>query len=153
MSIYFADRPISFTAASGAAVSHTGDTVDTTKVTVTIPGGSLGVNGIIEIWIRLSMPSSANAKTVRIKYGGTSFVATTYTTSVTGQQVSRISNRNSLTSQVGGPLSFSGIGGTAGAVVAGAINTAAAQDVLISLQVASAAETLTLEDYQISCWR
>ena len=136
-------------AQSGAAIAHTGTTAETTLVTVTLPGGAMGTNGSVEIEALWSYTSSANTKTGRMKFGGTSFQTTSPTTTVTLAQRTRVTNRNSVSAQVGGPSGATMIGATNTAVTTASINTAASVDITITAQLANSGETMTLESYCI----
>lgn len=57
---------------SGAAVSAPGDVNENVLITVTLRGGSLGLSGGIEAVVDLSLTSNANAKTLRWRLGGLS---------------------------------------------------------------------------------
>lgn len=138
---------------STVGVSHTGDTVEFTYATVTIP--ILGAKDILEIQTLWTTPTSANSKTTRIKLGGTSFASPAYTT-VTGiiQRVV-IQNRGATNSQIGssyGNRSTDTVFVYLGSQT-GAIDTSVATSLTITGQLASAAETMTLECYFVTLTR
>jgi hypothetical protein len=137
--------------ASGVAVSHTGNTSETALSTTAVAAGAMGPNGILRVRALFSYTNSANNKNLRIRLGGvsgTEFANITATTTVHHDIIRTIHNRNSASSQVGilatstNPLTAS-----SGALIAGTINTANAQDLVISGQLASSGETVTLESY------
>lgn len=141
-------------AASGAAVSHTGNLTETALATVSIPAGAMGLNGGLLIYATWSMTNSANSKTPRIRLGGLSGTIVSgagHTAAATFHDIRRVRNRNSASSQV---FSFAAgsaavIGPTTGALSTGAVDTSAAQDLVFSAQLANAGETLTLENYEV----
>lgn len=147
-------RPETFTTIgrSAVAVSVTGTTNETTLATVSVPAGAMGLDGGIHIYSTWSMPSSANAKTLRTKYGGAAFVTFSLTTSAVMSDMRRLRNRNSASSQVAstfnGTSNALGISG-AGAASTTAIDSSVAQDVVFTGQLALGTETLTLENYEV----
>lgn len=153
-------RPRAFEvlARSGSAVSHTGSTSETALATVSLPAGSMGPNGILRVTHLWSMTSSGNVKTPRIRLGGiagTAFYQQTQTTTVTLRHQTEIANRNNAASQVSWPSIAGGGGWTASAQAAttGTVNTGATLDIVISGQLASSGETITLEAYLIELLR
>jgi hypothetical protein len=141
-------------AQSGAAVSHTGDTNETALATIPIPAGAMGANGALRITTIWSVTNSGNNKTPRIRLGGlagTAFMALNITANATLSDQRVIRNRNNEASQVcvntGSPSG--GFGLSTAAVTTGAVNTASAQDLVISGQLANSGETITLEAYTI----
>lgn len=137
-------------ASSGAAVSTTGDTNENILATITIPGGSVGANGIIEVFTSWSYTNSVNAKTLRVRLGGAAgpqylFIAPTTTASLTDMRI--IQNRNSASSQVGSHNNFAPLNTTTSALVTSAVNTSAETSIVISGQNGLSSETITLERY------
>ena len=140
-------------ASSGAAVSLTGTTSETAMATVAIPAGAMGANGIIKVTSLWTYPSSANTKTLRIRLGGlagTAYHGYVASTTLFHHTMDIIRNRNSQSSQVSGPLN-NAASFTAGSasVATGSVDTSAAQDLVLSGQLSSAAETLVLEGYTV----
>ena len=94
------------------------------------------------------MTNNANNKTFTVELAGTAFYNTTLNSQSAIQVISIIRNRNSESSQVGGLVgSTSGIG--AAGLVTSAINTASAQNITITAQLANAGDTATLEGYTV----
>lgn len=134
-------------AKSGVAVSHTGNTTETTLATIAVPAGALGPNGQVEVEVLFSFTNSANVKTMFVRLGGSLAGSQTATTSASFQGKSRIANRNSASSQVAtGTLWM--ITATP-AVNTLTINTANAANITITGQLANAGETITLESYLV----
>lgn len=140
-------------AASGVLASHTGDTTETALATIAIPAGAMGPNGMLKVTSLWTVPNSANNKTLRYRLGGgagTEFLAYVATTSAAVHAQRVIQNRNSQASQVGfSPASSNSYVATTASNATGTINTANAQDLVISGQLASAGETITLEGYLV----
>lgn len=140
-------------AQSGVAVSHTGNTNETVLATVAMPGGTLGANGVLRITTLWTVTNSADNKTFRVRLGGVSgaqVLSVGVTTVATAIIQRTVWNRNSEASQV------SWAAGTANSfLIAGAanftsmVNTANAQDIVISGQLATGTDTVTLEGYLI----
>lgn len=136
-------------AQSAVAVPHTGDTVETTLATITIPAGAMGANGrvIIHSMWSCTNPSGANTKTMRVKFGGTSIATTTSTAAVQQPMMTTVANRGSASSQVGTPST--GFASSSSAIPTPAIDTTAAVDITFTGICANAADTVTLESYQV----
>lgn len=139
-------------ASSAVAVTHTGNTSETVLATVTIPAGIMGLNGAVRVSSLWSHPGgSGNAKTTRIRFGGISgaiLLSNAPTTNLSTHDHNRyIQNRNSASSQVTrGSASTQG-GQTGVAVTTSSIDTSAAVNMLFTAQLASAGESITLEQY------
>jgi len=137
--------------AAGVAASHTGDTAETQLASLTLPGGAMGPNGVLRVTTLWSYSNSANSKTLRVRLGGlsgTAFQANAVTTSNIGVMQRTIQNRNSQSSQIGfniaNAVSYTTVGsGTS--VATGAVDTSVDQSLVITGQLASAGETVTLE--------
>lgn len=139
---------------SGVAASVTGTTAETALATVTVPAGLLGLNGGLTIFTAWGVLNTANNKTPRVRFGGiagTPFYSRASTTLVSISFVTRLRNRNSASSQVGGaPAGISvGLGESGVAVTTSAVNTAVAQDVVISAQLGLGTESMSLENYEV----
>lgn len=135
-------------AASAVAVATTGDTNENTLATITIPGDAMGANGIVRITTVFSYTNSANTKSLKVKFGGTTYQNTSVTTTASARYQSQIQNRNSVSSQVGGHVSGT-FATSSGAPVTSSINTAAEVTVLITGQNGLGSETITLESYLV----
>lgn len=135
---------------SSVPVSGAADTNENTLATVVIPAGAMGPNGRVRIKTLWSFTNSGNNKILRAKFGGTVYMQTIMTTNVTLIDVRELGNRNNAASQVGSPNGTTGgLGATSGAVSTSSIDTAAAVDVTLTAQKASAGETITLESYTV----
>lgn len=135
-------------AQSAAPQSVTGTTSETTLATITIPGGAMGANGRVEVMALFSYTNSANNKTLRVKFGGTTMANAVPTTSASYAASATIANRNSVSSQVAnGSLAP---GATGAAVAAATADTTADVVLTITGQLANAGETITLESYSVA---
>lgn len=142
-------RPI-ILAQSAIAASVTGTLVETVLATINIPGGIMGANGAIRVIPIWSYPSSANNKTLRVKFGATAFYDVVVTANVSAQALIVIRNRNSQASQVGfAPQSGTGVGGSTSPIVTAALDTSVDQYITITGQLALAGENITLEGYTV----
>jgi hypothetical protein len=146
-----------FLAASAVAASVTGTLTETALATVTLPAGAMGANGALRITSIWSTPGgSGNSKSLRVRLGGMSgaqVMAVAVTTSLSVSEAGRIvQNRNSASSQVTRNSGNPGNGGSSSAVTTGAINTAVAQDIVFTGQLANIGETITLESYLVEVY-
>lgn len=132
---------------SGVASSVTGTTAETVLAQVTIPGGLLGPNGIIRVSPLFAYNNSGNIKTLKVKFGGTTFYSLTPTTTADAQPPTvHIRNAGTPNAQVAFETGTNNSIGP-GPYVSSAVNTALDQTVQITGQLASAAETITLLGY------
>lgn len=139
-------------ASSGIAVSHTGDTSETVLATVQVPANAMGPNGILRISSLWSYTNSGNNKTSFIRLGGlagTAFLNRVHTASASFFDVRQIANRDAANSQVGPSVTLFSVGESVNAAFTGTINTTVAQDLVLTGQLASAGETITLEAYLV----
>jgi hypothetical protein len=141
-------------ASAATGMSHTGNTNETALATISIPGGAMGLNGGLLIYTTWTYTNSGNNKTLRVRFGGasgTQYLASTTTTTATLSDFRKIRNRNSASAQIGNTAGGAGstFGTTASAVTTSSVDTTAAVDLVISAQLASAGETITLESYEV----
>lgn len=140
-------------AASAVAASNTGNTAETVLATVSIPAGALGPNGVLRVTSTWSHTNSANAKTPRIRLGGSSgtvICAPVLTTTGSLAIQRTVHNRNAQNSQVMmGAASSNTFATSTGAPLTASIDTSAAQDLVFTGQLANAGETITLEAYLV----
>lgn len=137
---------------SGAASSITGTLTETALATITIPGNTIGVNGLIRVTALWSYPNTANTKTFKVRLGGisgTTLFSTTASTFTVMKSYTDILNRNSASSQVAMSIYARGTDGlvTTGGAITGAVDTTVSQDLVISAQLGNTGETITLEGY------
>lgn len=106
---------------------------------------------ILTTW---SYPNSANLKSMRVRLGGIGGSELVLLNRTTGEVAVNhwmfVSNRGSQSSQVMHNYEVTAQFGTTGlAPTTTAVNTAVAQDIVITAQCASAAETITLQRYHV----
>jgi hypothetical protein len=139
-------------AASAAGMTpHTGTTAETAFATIALPIGGWGNNGLLRVTTLWTF-SGAAAKTPRVRLGGiggTAFLDLAQTSNLAQQHVAIIRNRNSASSQIGYAAGSAAFNAGSAANVTSAVNTAAAHDLVISGQLASAAESMALEAYHV----
>jgi hypothetical protein len=131
---------------SAVAVAHAGDTTETTVATIAIP--AIGANGRIAVRADFTYTNSANVKTLKVKLGGTTILTLTPSTTAGLALELFISNRNSNTSQRWSERHF--FSGSLGAQFGtSAVDLSAGANLTISVQLANAGETVTLEARQV----
>jgi hypothetical protein len=141
-------------ASSGVAVSHTGDTNETTLVTVSVPGGLTGANGAVRITTSWTCTNNANIKYARAYLngaGGSAYINVNLANTLTAHLGQMITNRNSESSQVGSTPAATGESFTTStaALPVSAINMAANRDIVFTAELGNASDTLTLEGYMV----
>ena len=134
-------------AQSSVAAAHTGNTSETTLASIVIPAGAMGPNGRVRITSLWSATNSANNKTMRHKFGGTNYFAQNMVAHQSWRHETEILNRNAVNNQIGNTNNV--FGSQAGAPNSSAVDTSAAVTVLLTGQLANAAETVTLESYRV----
>ncbi|CAN5367638.1 hypothetical protein BH10PSE14_BH10PSE14_04270 [soil metagenome] len=136
---------------SGVSTSVTGTTTETTLATCTIPANAIGPNGQVEIQTLWSATNSANTKTFRVKFGGTAYYAAGLSTVTSLAAITRITNRNSASSQVGmASNTTAGFGQNNGAgVTTSAVDTTAAVTIDFTAQLTNTGETIAFESYLV----
>ena len=142
-------------AAASPNTSVTGTTDETTLATVTIPANAIGANGTVEIYAVYSYTNSANSKTLRIRFGGTSGTAyfnTASTTTANFRTNFTIANANSTNAQVGGsPAGLIAASSTAAST--SSVDTTAPVDIVFRGLLANSSETITLVHYWVRVTR
>lgn len=134
---------------SAVAVSHTGNTNETTLATVTIPAGLLQSNSVIEIYSLFTGTNGAVSDiNPRVYFGGTKYMEDALNTNASHQSNVTICCNNSITSQKGFPSPGSAVT-YGGALITSAVNTAQPVDIVFTGQLANAADTVALQGYRI----
>lgn len=137
-------------AKSGAAVSHTGNTIETTLATIAIPANSLGANGVLRVVTMWSVPNSANTKTGRVRLGATTIASLVGTVITTMRMDTTLLALNATNSQ--NTVSFYSRGSDAILVqgfATSATDMTLSQNLTITAQLALGTETMTLVGYII----
>lgn len=140
--------------AKAVQVTHAGDTAEFTLATLTLPDNTMGPNGIVRVTAVFSCVGVAGAKELRIKLGGTAFLDNNFAANTVGGRVqTQIANRNATNSQVGSSLGVIGFAGTStGVAVTAALDTTTNLTLLITGQLANAADTIMLESYLVEVY-
>lgn len=145
--------PGSPTAVTDGKGAFTGDTGEEFGPTITVPAGSLGVNGALSILSSHSVNNTANAKTCRVRYSGnagTIYSAPSLVSDVTGRIETDIINRGATNSQVGTSLKIKGASFSTGVdAVYSAVDTTAATTIVLSIQRATATDNIVIEQFRI----
>lgn len=138
------------TTGPGAYAQTTGVAIP--LVSIPVPGGSMGLNGIVECHSYIANIGNTNAKTMTLSFGGQAFqsVAQATAANISAEWESIIQNRGSLTTQVCGPLAAPGFGPNTGANVVLNVNTAVTQNVVMSGQLAVATDWTMLDSLGVS---
>jgi hypothetical protein len=139
---------------SPVKISNTASTTtENTILTVVIPANTLSTKGSFKIPYLISCTNSANNKILRVKLNGTTISQLTVTAVQSARGEAMISNRNSLSSQIGGNSTTasgnSPSGQSTSAVSTFGINTGANVTLTVTLQTANSAESLALEDFEV----
>lgn len=132
---------------TNVAAAHTGDTTETVKFTVTVPGGYMGPNGRLRIKVSATYTNSADSKSIRVRLGGlagTLFGQSINTTTAGATFEFDIANANNAAVNVGGVTSGQGGWSTSSASTSGTVNTAVDQDLVVTAQLANSGETITI---------
>lgn len=141
-------------ASSASAVTAPADTAVNTLATYTLPAGTMGVNGEIEVEAIFTVNNNANTKTPRLHFGGSNIAGQALASSAASVERWVLKNRTT-SSQIGRPAAAGtgGYGATTASVSTLAIDTTAAVTILITGQKATAGDTMTLEGYTITLTR
>jgi len=147
-------------AKSGASASFTGAVAEQSIVSYTLPGGLMTPWSQLEIIVLWTYTNSANTKILRVRHtsvgGGVSgnvyfYFAGTTTASV--QNICAIRSNNSIAAQKGwgiGTGGVSGLGALNASLSAYNRNLANDSDIVLTGQLASSGETITVDAYTIT---
>ncbi len=142
----------------GQGATVTGTLADTALATITIPGGSMGPNGRIEIDAYWTFTNSGNNKSLRIWWngiGGTLIGGINLTATSSYREGRFIQNTGSASSQIAMNDAFGngGFGAATAAAVTASVNTASPVDLVLSGTLASAGESIILAAYAVKLVR
>lgn len=135
-------------AQTGVAASVTGTLVETTLASIIVPGGMMGPNGSLRIKTKSSYTNSANNKTFKISFGGTSVISVVRTTANTDYWLFTIDNRGNAASQLAANSSIP-VGASGSVFGLLAIDTTVDALLTITGTLANTGETITLEGYTV----
>ena len=137
-------------AQSGAAVAAPGDTNENTLATIAIPANSMGANGRIKVRAFFTCPSSANNKTFKFVFGGTTISSLVVTTVTQEDMWVEIMNLNATNSQRSSQtMSMTSSALTFANTATAAIDTTQAVNLTITVTKASGGEAVSLIWYYV----
>lgn len=116
-----------------------------TGYSLTIPGGSLGPNGVLGFSLQSTYPNNANTKTIRAVFGGTVVLVSGQTTSASQSVLREIANQGSQSRQVTHASGSTGSGNSTGAAIRLSVNTSADQTFSTAHQLAVDTDFLVIE--------
>jgi hypothetical protein len=130
-------------------VSGAADVNENTLATIILPAGTMGANGILKIETFWDVNNNANAKTPRIKFGGTTILTGALASTSFFHDVRVIFNTTASAQRTFGFGGTGGwhTGGTSSSTMA--VNTASDVTILMTVQKATAGDTMTLTAYSI----
>lgn len=143
-------------ARSAVAASVTGTLSETALATLTIKAALMGANGQLRITTLWSHTNSANNKTLKIRLGGISgatMLDVTNTTTLSTHMINTIRNRNAANSQIANFSIATSFTTNAAVNPTSAVDTTAAQDLVLTGTLANTGETITLESYSVELLR
>lgn len=147
-----ADSQFMVLARSAVQVVAPNDVAENILASITVPGGSLGLNGILRFHARFVTTNTGNNKLLRWRFGGVGgiqYAGVTATTTIYPQMRGELQNRNSQAAQEGGYMGTLGATtfGSSGATNVGALDTSVDQQLVITCQKAVGADPASLEGY------
>lgn len=139
---------------SGAAVTAPADTNENALATIAVPANAMGANGRVRIRAIFTCTSSANNKTFKVVFGGTtilSHLVTTVSTDDVSIELMNLNATNSQRSSSGSVVTSSA--NTFTVQTTAAIDTTAAQNITITATKASAGESVVMVWYYVDLIR
>jgi type IV pilus biogenesis protein CpaD/CtpE len=128
----------------GAGTALTGTVSETILATVTLPAGRLNKDGRLTVEGFLTATNNANAKTLNVRLGGIAGTVL-YTTSVASVAQADfrllIANRGATNSQIAWK--------SGAAKTTAAVDMSVTQDLVITMTLGNAGDSVTLEDYVV----
>jgi hypothetical protein len=139
----------SVVAAFAATASVTGTTAETTLVTIAVP--PMRANDRLRITVQWGHVGTAGTWTVRTKFAGTSFgdIGAFSAGNPSARTQVEISNRNATNAQIGAAIGQANWSQSTTAGVTSAIDTSITQNITLTGQLASAADTVSVESYLV----
>lgn len=140
-------------AASGALNTAPLDTLENTLLSLTIPGNSLGANGLIRLSQMWFFTNNANAKQLRVRFGGVALITFNQINFGGFQHIITIQNRNNtgaqMTQSANPPFGSFSVDIRVGSNV----DTTVDQPLLITMEKAVGADACRLETYIVEICR
>lgn len=143
---------------TNTSVSVTGTSSETELGSVTIPGGLMSSNGLLECSSFWTVTNSANTKTIKIKLGetsdpvtgGTAFLNRGETALLYHQHLMIIRNVNATNSQKSiRESTATGLGTTTLSNTTGSYDTTTDKKIFLTGQLANTGETITLRGWRL----
>jgi hypothetical protein len=142
--VYTSDT--SGTPVTGSNSAYTGSTSQQTAVTITVPGGALGTNGALRVYMGASCNNTAGAKTISSYFGGSLTSGVSGTTTTIFSNAGLIINRNSASSQVATSYTST----TNGIFrLFTTLDTTSDKNIDLRLQIATATDVCVMENYLV----
>lgn len=140
-------HPVKLYTTGSTTTAVTNTTAETQVASFTLPGGVMGMNGVLRLCPMFSQTNSANTKTLRIKLGAATVITQAFggAGSASAYGILTIRNLNSQSSQKSTQGGSLGIGTTSSAIGTSAADTSADITVSMTVQMGALAETVTLE--------
>lgn len=147
--VTFSSTTVCQVTGTGIVSANTGYTQttasDLTLATVTVPANSMGINGRVMPTSLWTFPNNANTKTMRVKFGGTTFQSFALTTVSTQRAQCEIVNRGVANIQISANTNNGGYTSGTTATVNGAIDTTADATLLFTGNLSVATDYIILE--------
>ena len=140
-------HPVKLYTTGSTTTAVTNTTAETQVASFTLPGGVMGMNGILRLCPMFSQTNSANTKTLRIKLGAATAITQAFggAGSASAYGILTVRNLNSQSSQKSTQGGSLGVGTTSSAIGTSAADTSADITVSLTVQMGALAETVTLE--------
>ena len=138
--------------AGGPDVAITGSTTEQVLATLSLPADFLGANGFIRGMARFQFTNNANNKTLRTRLGGISGTSMGgFIVSINGYITYQfwIQNKGAKNSQIGNATDGDWQNSGTQVPQTGSVDTTTALDVVITGQLATSSDTLTLKAWYI----
>jgi hypothetical protein len=120
-----------------------------TLASVTVPGSSMGIGGIMDIGALFSMTNNATAKNLGMTFGGSALLTVSAASNASVDVQKIMSNRGS-SQIIGSAAAATGHGLSTGAIVNLSVDATAAQTFAITAQPATANNVVRLESFNLS---
>ena len=140
-------HPVNLYTTGSTTTAVTNTTAETQVASFTLPGGVMGLNGILRLCPMFSQTNSANTKTLRIKLGAATAITQAFggAGSASAYGILTVRNLNSQSSQKSTQGGSLGVGTTSSAIGTSTADTSADITVSLTVQMGALAETVTLE--------
>jgi hypothetical protein len=135
-----ATGPGAYTQTTGAAI---------TAASVVIPGGTLGTDGVVTVYPNIGANNTGNNKAWAVRFAGNSLISKVNTTATIDNTPVWLRAGGTTDRQIA--TSYAGLSTNAGAVFARvAVDSTVAQDLIITLQLATATDYMFLQGFDVT---